>query len=110
MQPATQAAWREAAHVGLAAAAGKREPGPGSGGAAAVGIHLHSPLQLPAWGSQHSPGRGGTSPIPGTSGSPLGLEGELHFSSLLREGRDPPKPFRQRYRAPRDAGVPMLSG
>lgn len=70
MQPAAQAAWREAAHVGLAAAAGKKEPGPGSGGAAAPGIHLHSPPAAPCLGvpAQRSAGRDRSHP-----GAPLDL-------------------------------------
>lgn len=105
MQPETQAAWREAAHVRLVAAAGKREPGPGSGGAAAPGIQLHSP-------HCSSPPGG-----PGIA-QRRSIQRYLWISSAARErmaplipaqGRQgPSKPARQRYKAPLDAGVPML--
>lgn len=69
-----------------------------------------APLQLPAWGSQHSAARGGTGPIQGhlwISSRATGRTAPL----VPAQGRQgPPKPARQRYGASRGAGVPMLSG
>lgn len=57
----------------------------------------HPPVQPSCSYPPGSPGiaQRGEGPVPSrdTSGSPLGLEGELHLSSPLREGRDLPSPL-----------------
>lgn len=93
MQPAPQTAWREAAHVGLAGAAGEKDPGPGQPGQPCPAPTSTHPTQLPLGGSQHSPVEGVTSPSLGHPRTSCRAGGRAAASrSPPGKGRDPPQP------------------